>query len=219
MFNDGLGFSPHARLNRVRERVPQRRSWSHLTRDCNGLFQRRSWSLTSRTIGTLQRRSWRSTSLTIEAKDFEEGLGVPPHLRQNPVPKLSQHKVLEFHLTYGKILFRSYLNTRSWSSTSLVAAEKNRRHNNKSNCSLGCNSRCVSLNWHTLRPKLLLRHFSHLRIRNLSSFLFGGLTKCWANQFSLLRYWRFVKSTFSHHESVLVPPPCQSWLVVLLRFQ
>ena len=99
MFNDGLGFSPHARLNRVRERVPQRRSWSHLTRDCNGLFQRRSWSLTSRTIGTLQRRSWRSTSLTIEAKDFEEGLGVPPHLRQNPVPKLSQHKVLEFHLT------------------------------------------------------------------------------------------------------------------------
>ena len=99
MFNDSLGFSPHAQLNRVRERVPQRRSWSHLTRDCNGLFQRRSWSLTSRTIGTLQRRSWRSTSLTIEAKDLEEGLGVPPHLRQNPVPKLSQHKVLEFHLT------------------------------------------------------------------------------------------------------------------------
>ena len=159
MFNDGLGFSPHARLNRVRERVPQRRSWI----------------LTSLAIATVCSNDGLGVSPHARLERFNEGLGVPPHSR---LKLRILKKVLEFHLTYGKILFRSYLNTRSWSSTSLVAADKNRRHNNKSNCSLGCNSRCVSLKWRTLRPKLLFRQFSHIIIHSLSSFLFRVLTKC-----------------------------------------
>ena len=63
--------------------------------------------------------SWSPTSPTIEAKNLEEGLGVQPHLQQNPVLKLSQHKVLE--------------------STSLVAVDKNHRHNIEPNGSVGFN--------------------------------------------------------------------------------
>ena len=99
---------------------------SHLTHNCNGLSQRRSRSLTSR-----------------QSERFNEDLGVLPHLR---LKLRILKKVLESHLTYNKILFRSYLNTRSWSPTSLVAVDRNRRQNNKPNCSLSFKLVCVSSN-------------------------------------------------------------------------
>ena len=107
MFNDGLGFLPHARLNRVRERVPQRRSWS-----------------SSLAIPTICSNDGLGVSPQARLERFNEGLGVPPHSR---LKLRILKKVLEFHLTYGKILFRIYLKI-------------------KSNCFLGCNSQCVSLN-------------------------------------------------------------------------
>ena len=63
---------------------------SHRTRDCNGVSQRRS-------------------SNTIEAKDHEVVLEVSFHSRQNPVPKISQHKLLETHLTCS---LRGFANTK-----------------------------------------------------------------------------------------------------------
>ena len=62
----------------------------------------------------------------IEVKDPEDGFEVPPHLQE--------------------ILFRSYLNTRSWSPPSVVAADRFRRHNNNPNCSLNFKSVIVASN-------------------------------------------------------------------------